>query len=300
MARTLIVGATGHLGQEVAKAAHRQGHEVHVLVRPATRKDPARMKALEGLGATIHEGDLADRASVVRAFRAVDNVVSAVGGMQIGDEGALVEAARETGIKRFIPSDFGLDPKAAGPGSCFLFDAKAAVHQSIKAAGVPYTFMHTGGFFSYWVFSLGDLTKLGGRLPPDEVGVYGEGNVKGSLMSVADVASLTVRALNDPAMENKEVRVIANALTQDELIEVWQRRSGRKPRRTLVSAVEVERVIATSTGPEQAMTRVLMELHRSMWMRGDAVKRLPTSVEATEAYPDLKLQSVEQGFSALL
>jgi len=124
------------------------------------------MGPLEAAGATIHEGDLNDYGSLVRACRAVDNVLSVIGSFQIGEEGPLVQAVKEAGVQRFIPSDFGLDPAAAGTVSCVLFDAKSAVHKSIKEAGIPYTFVHSNGFFTYWVFSLGDLTRLGASCHP--------------------------------------------------------------------------------------------------------------------------------------
>jgi uncharacterized protein YbjT (DUF2867 family) len=300
MGRTLIVGATGHLGREMVKACRQQGHEVHALVRPATRRDPEKMKPLQAAGATIHEGDLADYDSLLRACRAVDSVISAVGGMQIGDEGPLVKAVKEAGVQRFVPSDFGLDPAAAGPGSCLLFDAKSAVQQSVKEAGVPYTFIHSNGFFTYWAFSLGDLTSLGGTVPPDEVKVYGDGNVMGALTSLPDVATVTVRALHDPRMHNKEIRITANTISQNLLIALWQTASGRTVKRTGVPAAELETIIASSTAPDQGMTLVAAQLHRSMWVRGDSVKRVPTSLEATEVYPDMAFQTVEQGLAQLV
>jgi len=90
MARILVVGATGHLGGELVKACLQQGHEAHALVRPATRTDPEKMQLLQAAGATLHEGDLKDHDSLIRACRSADIVISAVGGMQVGDEGALV------------------------------------------------------------------------------------------------------------------------------------------------------------------------------------------------------------------
>jgi uncharacterized protein YbjT (DUF2867 family) len=300
MARILVVGATGHLGGELVKACQQQGKDVHALVRPATRKDPAKMKPLQAAGATIHEGDLADYDSLVRACRAVDTVISAVGGLQIGDEGPLVKAAKEAGVQRFVPSDFGLDPVAAGPGSCLLFDAKAAVQQSVKEAGIPYTFIHSNGFFTYWAFSLGDLTRLGGPVPPDEVNVYGDGNVMGALTSLPDIAKVTVRAVDDPRMQNKEIRITANTITQNLLIALWQTTSGRTVQRNGVPAADLEKIIASSTAPDQGMTLVASQLHRSLWIRGDSVKRVPTSLEATEVYPDLKFQTIEEGFRQLV
>lgn len=300
MSRILIVGATGHLGRELVKACQGQGHEAHALVRPATRQDPARMKPLQAAGAKVHEGDLADYDSLLRACRAVDAVISAVGGFQLGDQGPLVKAVKEAGVQRFVPSDFGLDPAAAGPGSCLLFDAKAAVQQSVKASGIPYTFIHSNGFFTYWAFSLGDLTRLEGRVPPDEVNVYGDGNVMGALTSLADVAKVTVRAVIDPRMQNKEIRITANTITQNLLIALGQTTSGRTVERTPVPEAELEKIIASSTAPDQGMMLVTSQLHRSMWIRGDSVKRVPTSLEATEVYPDLTFQTIEQGLAELV
>ena len=95
MAKTLIVGATGHLGHEILDACKKQGHEVHALVRPATRGDATRIKSLQAVGATIHEGDLKDYGSLVNACKAVDNVISVIGSFQIGEEGPLVKAVKE-------------------------------------------------------------------------------------------------------------------------------------------------------------------------------------------------------------
>src|SRR5712692_6649174 len=124
MAKTLIVGATGLLGRELVTACKARGDAVHALVRPATRSDAAKMKPLQSAGATVHEGDVKDYGSLLKACKAVDNVICALGSMQIGDEGPVVKAVKEAGVKRFIPSDFGLDPAATGAGSCVLFDAK--------------------------------------------------------------------------------------------------------------------------------------------------------------------------------
>jgi len=300
MAKTLIVGATGHLGQEMVKACAAAGNEIHALVRPETRKDPNKMKGLKAARATIHEGDLKRYETLLAACKAVDNVISTIGGTEIGEEPTLIKAVKEAKVKRFIPSDFGLDPAATAPHSCVLFDAKAAMHQQIKAASIPYTFVHSNGFFSYWVPTLGDLTKLmGDSLPPAEVNIYGDGNVKGSFASLADIATVTARALNDAKMQNKEVRIIANTLSQNELVDLWQTQSGRTVKTTRVSGADLEKIIASSTTPEQGMMLVLAQLHRSVWIRGEAVKRAGSAQDAQKLYPDIRLQTVAELFAQL-
>ena len=299
MARILIVGATGQLGRELVTACRQQNADVHALVRPATRRDAARMKPLQDASATIHEGDLGDEGFLRRACGAVDVVISAVGGMQIADQAKLVQAVKDAGVQRFVPSDFGLDPRAAGPGSCALFDAKKAVQDTVKAAGIPYTFIHANAFFSYWAFSLGDLTRLGGKIPPDEVHVYGDGNVMGALNSVPDIARVTVRAVHDPRMRNQELHIRANAITQNLLIALWQTASRRTVARTPVPAAELENMIAGATAPDQGMALVAAQLHRSLWVRGDSIKRIPGALEATEVYPDMTFQTIEQAFAQI-
>jgi phenylcoumaran benzylic ether reductase len=150
MPKTLIVGATGHLGQQMLDACKKQGHEVHALVRPATRDDATKMKSLQAIGATIHEGDLKDYGSLVKACKAADNVISVIGSFQIGEEGPLVKAVKEAGIKRFIPSDYGLDPAAAGPGSLACcstssrpFTSRSRSRQSRTPSCTPMAFSAT-------------------------------------------------------------------------------------------------------------------------------------------------------------
>jgi uncharacterized protein YbjT (DUF2867 family) len=74
MARILIVGATGDLGQELVKACKKQGNEVHALVRSGTRRDPTKMKPLEAAGATVHEGE-----PIGISFRSADGDAAAWG-----------------------------------------------------------------------------------------------------------------------------------------------------------------------------------------------------------------------------
>ena len=72
MTSTLIIGATGLLGSEMAKASARNGDSLHVLVRPATSANEERMRPLKALGATVHVGDLDNYDSLVRAVGRVD------------------------------------------------------------------------------------------------------------------------------------------------------------------------------------------------------------------------------------
>jgi hypothetical protein len=44
---------------------------------------------------------------------------------------------------------------------------------------------------------------------------------------------------------------------------------------------------------------VAAQLYRSLWVRGDSVKRVPGTLEATEVYADMTSQTIEQAFAQI-
>jgi phenylcoumaran benzylic ether reductase len=119
-------------------------------------------------------------------------------------------------------------------------------------------------------------------------------------VSVPDVAAMTVRALNDPRLEDKEIRIDADRVTQNELVELGQDMSGRSVKRVAVAAADVEWIIDAARAPDERMILALAQIHRSMWIRGEAVKRSPTAMDAADLYPDLRFQTVKEGLTTLL
>ncbi|MBZ9707670.1 NmrA family NAD(P)-binding protein [Mesorhizobium sp. ESP7-2] len=290
MTSTLIIGATGLLGSEMAKASARNGDSLHVLVRPATSVNEARMRPLMELGATVHVGDLDDYDSLVRAVGKVDRVISSV---HVGSasEMTLVRAVRDAGVSRYVPSaGFGLDFAAAARGSIEPLDIKRAVFDAVREADLPYIVIYTNGFFSTWVATLGDLTRFGSSpLPPDEVTLYGEGNVPATFVSEKDIAAVTLRALEDPNAVRSEIRIAQNKITQSAMIDLWRQVSGRSPRVKQMSADELEALIAAVPG---------LGLLRAFWIRGETALETATP-EAGTLYPELRFQSIESAFVAM-
>ncbi|RWC82025.1 NAD-dependent epimerase/dehydratase family protein [Mesorhizobium sp. M00.F.Ca.ET.151.01.1.1] len=290
MTSTLIIGATGLLGSEMAKASARNGDSLHVLVRPATSANGERMRPLKELGATVHIGDLDDYDSLLRAVGKVDRVISSV---HVGSasEMTLVRAVRDAGVSRYVPSaGFGLDFAAAAPGSIEPLDIKRAVFDAVREADLPYTVIYTNGFFSTWVATLGDLTRFGSSpLPPDEVTLYGDGNVPATFVSEKDIAAVTMRALEDPDAVRGEIRIAQNKITQSAMIELWQQVSGRSPRVKQMSADELEAMIAAVPG---------LGLLRAFWLRGETALETATP-EAGALYPELRFESIESAFVAM-
>ena len=294
MIKVLVAGATGLVGSNLVKACKEEGQEVRALVRQTSLADSAKIDPLRASGAALCEGSLEDFNSLVEACQGVDAVISAVGGPQIAQQTALIKAATETGVQRFIPSDFGIDPKVAGEGSCLLFDQKARIHQAVKDSGLPYTFVHSNGFFEYWVYSLG---QVGLSTPPEAVELYGDGTVKAALASVADVARVTAAAVDDPRTENNELFLMVNVHSQEELIQLWEEMTGKDVQRTPVSLEDLERIIAASTTPDTFMNLILAQLARSVWIRGDAAALPEGALEASALYPEFEFTGVREALA---
>ena len=115
------------------------------------------------------EGDLNDESSLLVAMEGargrageagevgeaggIDTVFSFIGGAALfgGEELKLINAAKKAGVKRFIPSEYGLDSFAAESDP--IFQAKIDSKKAIKEAGMDYTFIFTGMFYEYFFTS---------------------------------------------------------------------------------------------------------------------------------------------------
>jgi uncharacterized protein YbjT (DUF2867 family) len=297
MQNVLLAGATGNLGPHLAKELVAHDKNVFALIHPKSMLIPEKVDPLKSLGVNLVMGDVNNPISLDAACIGMDAVISALGGGQILQQEALLKSAKAARVKRFIPSEFGVDPFAAGPGRCDLFDAKAAVQQMVKDSGIDYTMIYANGFMEFWA---GGLGQLGNVATTGEVSVFGNGRVKASMMSLSDIARFTVEILDDPAMANRDVRLTANVQTQEELIETWEKLSDSKVKRNPVSEDNLLQTISQCVRPEDMMNKIFTQLHHSVWIHGDTMKERYDVLEATRAYPNIPVTSSEAFLSSML
>ncbi|XP_037483337.1 isoflavone reductase homolog [Triticum dicoccoides] len=237
--RVLVVGGTGYIGRRIVKASLAQGHETYVLMRPEIGLDVEKLQLLlsfKAQGVRLMEASLDDHRGLVAAVKQVDVVVSAMPGVHFRGHRLLlqlklVEAIKEAGnVKRFLPSEFGMDPARMGhalePGR-ITFDEKMEIIRAIEEANIPHTYISANCFAAYFGANLGQMHTL---LPPKEkVYVYGDGNIKGIFLDEKDVATYTIKSIDDPRALNKTIylRPTENILSQNELIAKWENLSGK-------------------------------------------------------------------------
>ncbi|XP_047970791.1 isoflavone reductase homolog [Salvia hispanica] len=245
--RILVVGGTGYMGRRIVKASLAEGHPTYILRRPEIGMDIEKLQVLlefKRQGAVLVEGSFSDHQSLVEAVKQVDVVVCTMSGVHFRSHNLLmqlklVDAIKEAGnIKRFLPSEFGMDPAqmmhALEPGRV-TFDEKMTVRKAIEAANIPRTYISANCFGGYFV---GNLSQMGTLLPPkDKVLIYGDGNAKAVFMDEDDIATYTIKSIDDPRTLNKTVyiRPPENILSQRELVQIWENLSGNTLERTSIS-----------------------------------------------------------------
>lgn len=163
----LVAGGTGGFGKFLTKELLKfpvTYSPVRVLTREESK---SKAQDLVKEGAELVTADYNDHASLVKALNGKRNsfhkefrklsfaeksnitgvtiVISALGGAVVGEpQLALVKAAKEAGVTRFIPSEYGVDPSKNTPFG--FYAPKLKVQQAIKDAGLEYILYGNGLF----------------------------------------------------------------------------------------------------------------------------------------------------------
>lgn len=143
----LLAGATGDLGERIARALIARGAMVRALVRPGTAAD--RVAHLRGLGAAVAEADYDDAEALRRACMGAACVVSALSGLReviVDAQTRLLDAAVSAGVPRFIPSDFAIDFTKLAPGSNRNLDLRREFMARVDRAPIAATSILNGAF----------------------------------------------------------------------------------------------------------------------------------------------------------
>lgn len=240
----LIVGASGKLGNAVARKLLAEGEPVRAMSRV-----PARLECLARLGAEVVAGDLTDRASLGRACQGAIKVFAAAhsflgtgrNSMRRVDEAgnrALIDAARSAGVQHFVFTSacFGADDPVD------FFRVKHGVEQYLQAGGMPYTILRPGAFMEDHAERMGSPV-LKGR----PAVLFGEGRAPANYVAVKDVAEIAVRILRQPP--SNELIWIGGPenLSAADVIGTYARLSGR-PARVIHAPLWLLRTIRDTVG----------------------------------------------------
>ena len=148
--KVLVVGAGGtNIGHYIATTLSKDSSfELSILSRAGSRSTyPRNAKIITIPNKPTHE-------DYVLALRGQDAVVSGLGFEGKPTEKALIDAAIEAGVKRFLPSEYGVDnTNPAASGLSPVFKRKADVIEYLKSkegSGLSWTAVPTGMWLEWY------------------------------------------------------------------------------------------------------------------------------------------------------
>lgn len=297
--KILFIGGTGYIGKFIVEASVKAGHDTFVLVRESTLSNPAKIKLIDtfkSFGVTFLYGDLYDHESLVKAIKQVDVVISTVGHALLADQVNIIAAIKEAcNVKRFFPSEFGNDVDrvhAVEPAKT-AYNTKAQIRRVVEAEGIPFTFVANFFFAGYF---LPNLAQAGVAAPPkDKVVILGDGNTKAVFNKEEDIGTYTIKAVDDPKTLNKilYIRPPHNIITLNELVSLWEKKTGKNLERIYVPEEQVLKNIHEASFP----LNVVLSISHTAFVKGDHTNfEIDPSfgVEASEVYPDVKYTPVDE------
>ena len=136
----VVAGATGNLGGRIARALVEQGVGVKALVRHGTAQH--KLDRLREIGVTIASVDLRSPSQVTPACSRASCVVSALQGLRdaiVETQTVLLDAAIDSDVPRFIPSDFSIDFTRFPPGENRNLDLRRDFHKRLDKTSIAAT-----------------------------------------------------------------------------------------------------------------------------------------------------------------
>ncbi|GMJ03620.1 hypothetical protein like AT1G75280 [Hibiscus trionum] len=234
-----IFGGIGYLGTYMVKASIKSGHQTFVYGRPITPHKINLHNKFRSLGFTIVEGELDEHDKMVAILRQVDIVISLLPFPQVLDQIHIIEAIKVAGnITRFLPQEFGVEEDRLSfllPFEACL-DKKRKIRRAVEACVIPYTYVSANICGVYFINHL--------LRPHDDMTVYGFGEAKVLFNYEEDIVGYTIKVANDLRTHNRIMlyRTAKNVLSQNVLISLWEKKTGRSFKKTHVSEEELVRL----------------------------------------------------------
>lgn len=164
----------------------------------------------------------------------VDVLISAITARSQLQQKSLAKAAKDAGVKRFMPCAF---TTVAPPGGVMLLrDQKEEVYQYIKDIGLPFTVVDVG----FW-YQISFPPLPSGRvdyailMPSSDT--HGDGEAPNILIDKRDIGYFVARIITDDRTVNKYVYAHGEVLTENQIFAMMEELSKEKVKRNHVCYV---------------------------------------------------------------
>ncbi|KAH9007294.1 NAD-P-binding protein [Lactarius hatsudake] len=205
--------------------------EVVVLTRQGSKT------TIEG-DAKVVAVDYSNKESIKNALTGVDVVICTISRTALDLQAGIAAAAKEAGVKLFIPSEFGNVSEGETQG---MFGQKAGIQTELKTLDIPFTNFYTGPFASR--IRSGHRIFLDLDVKSGKVTIGGNGNKQISFTSRADIARYVSYALTRlPAeqLNNRSFMIAGDNKSFNDIFKGFEVKTGKKVEVTYVPISEFD------------------------------------------------------------
>ncbi|KAK3045251.1 hypothetical protein LTS18_014221, partial [Coniosporium uncinatum] len=179
-------------------------------------------------GISVHRTDYS-KESLLAIFKGQDAVISTIATDSLAVQQTIIDAAAEAGVKRFIPSEYGIDtsnPTAPDyvPGTKLKQDVHARLRTK-ESMGMSWTAIIVGVWFD-WGIGTGIMSW---DIPNRKAVIYNTGDEHYCGANLERIAEGIVKTLQRPEeTKNQFVYVRSHRTTQNEVIALLEKFTGDK------------------------------------------------------------------------
>ncbi|KAL4875716.1 NAD(P)-binding protein [Aspergillus karnatakaensis] len=231
----ILVGGGGSLGSVLLQTLLSEPtFNVTVLARESSKaKIPSTAKVIKISDSYPHE-------DLVKAFKGQDAVANAITSFSVAEQLKFIDAAIEAGVKRYIPSEYGLDNNTPAARELSpVFKDKGTVQDYLRSkegSGLTWTAIACG----MWVgWSLRN-NFLGLNYAARTITLTDDGKGPFSTTTLSSTALALNRILINPAPSANQIVFLSDfATSQEELVQTIERLTGEKWKRESINTAEV-------------------------------------------------------------
>ncbi|KAI0179089.1 NAD(P)-binding protein [Hypoxylon sp. FL1284] len=219
-----VVGGSGNMGKEAVRELLKAGFEVTAFAREGSKSEfPA--------GVAVKRVDYQSVESLTAALEGQDAVVSTIATVAVADQTRLIDAALAAKVKRFIPSEFGVNTRiveGTNIGRLLQGKVKSVDYLIEKAKENPW-FTWTGvssGLFFDWGLRYG---SVGFDKKTKTATIYDSGNEPFQASNLPFLGRAVAAILSQPdKTANMYISVASFNPTQNQILEVVEAKTGEK------------------------------------------------------------------------
>lgn len=232
----MVIGASGNTGRPITSKLLAAGFSVSALTRTSSQ-------STFPTGVTVVKSDYTFD-GLRQAFQGQDAVVSTIATYSTQEQIAAIDAMVAAGVKRFIPSEYGIDTSSPAIVD-FLPPTRGKVetiaYLKTQQSSISWTGVIVGGYFD-WGMSVG---ALGWNLPGKTATVYDGGDRPFEATNLEQIARAVVACLLPEHYEetrNQYVFINSFTTTQNEVIAEVEKALGAKLKVEHVNSAELAEV----------------------------------------------------------